>query len=102
MNVTKWKMALLAWMAMFPFSTLLNYSFAQMDFTAHCPLIMRTFLLTGLLVPYMVFGAFPFLNRHFRKWLQVQERPTSSTKSRPATTRMPGWMGGLLSRKADA
>ena len=64
-------MALLAWVAMFPFSTLLSYSFSQVSFTAHCPLVVRTFLLTCFVVPYMVFGVFPFLNQRFRKWLEV-------------------------------
>ena len=101
MKINKWKMALLAWMAMFPFSTLLNYGFAQVDFTAHCPLIIRTFLLTGLLVPYMVFGAFPFLNRYFRTWLQAGEGSVSSKGARPAIAKTPNWMG-VLSRKANA
>lgn len=101
MKINKWKMALLAWMAMFPFSTLLNYGFAQVDFTAHCPLIIRTFLLTGLLVPYMVFGAFPFLNRHFRTWLQAGEGSASPEQSHSAIDKLPAWMG-LSSKKADA
>ncbi|SFD26564.1 hypothetical protein SAMN05216167_104153 [Spirosoma endophyticum] len=63
-------MALLVWSAMFPFSTLLNYSFSQISFTAHCPLVIRTFLLTAFLVPYMVFVALPFLSRRFQKWLE--------------------------------
>ena len=64
-------MALLVWSAMFPFSTLLNYSFSRISFTAHCPVVIRAFLLTSFLVPYMVFIALPFLNRRFRKWLEI-------------------------------
>ena len=73
MKINRLKMALLVWMAMFPFSTLLNYSFSQISFTAHCPVVVRAFLLTSFLVPYMVFVALPFLNRRFRKWLEVSD-----------------------------
>ncbi len=83
MKTNKWKMSLLVWSAMFPFSTAMNYILAELPFTAHWPLVMRTFCLTCLIVPYMVFGAFPFLNHYFRKWLQsapptVRESPLSS------------------------
>lgn len=70
MRTNKWKLSLLVWSAMFPFSTALNYGLTQLPFTAHWPLIARTFCLTCLLVPYMVFGALPLLNRYFQPWLQ--------------------------------
>lgn len=64
-------MILLVWSAMFPFSTIMNYALAQLSFTAHWPLVIRTFCLTCLLVPYMVCVALPFLTRRFQKWLQI-------------------------------
>ncbi|MRS63971.1 hypothetical protein [Larkinella terrae] len=70
MKTNKWKLSLLVWSAMFPFSTLATYGLSQFSFMAHWPLVARTFCLTCLLVPYMVFVALPFLNRRFRKWLQ--------------------------------
>lgn len=81
MKINRWKMALLIWSAMFPFSTLLSYGFSQMDYTAHCPLVVRTFLLTCFLVPYMVFGVFPFITRRFHKWLQVRPAQSAETPS---------------------
>ncbi|UFH52710.1 hypothetical protein [Spirosoma sp. KNUC1025] len=70
MKINKWKMALLVWSAMFPFSTIISYGLAQFPFIAQWPLIARTFCLTCLLVPYMVCLALPFLTRRFQKWLQ--------------------------------
>ena len=64
-------MILLVWSAMFPFSTIMNYALAQLPFTADWPLVVRTFCLTCLLVPYMVCVALPFLTRRFQKWIQV-------------------------------
>lgn len=70
-------MVLLVWSAMFPFSTLMNYALAQLPFTADWPLVVRTFCLTCLLVPYMVCVALPFLTRRFQKWLQVNPDRTN-------------------------
>ncbi|WP_420148532.1 hypothetical protein [Spirosoma sp.] len=76
MKINKWKMALLVWSAMFPFSTIISYGFTQLPFMAHWPLIARTFCLTCLLVPYMVCLALPFLTRRFQKWLQQNPHQT--------------------------
>ena len=85
MKTNKWKMALLVWSAMFPFSTALNYGLTQLSFTAQWPLVARTFCLTCLLVPYMVFGAFPFFNRYFERWLR-ENTGTTQTPEHPAGT----------------
>jgi antibiotic biosynthesis monooxygenase (ABM) superfamily enzyme len=71
MKTNKWKLGLLVWSAMFPFSTIISYALAQLPFMAHWPLMARTFCLTCLLVPYMVCVALPFLTRRFQKWIQV-------------------------------
>ncbi len=84
MKPKKWKMALLVWTAMFPFSTAVSYGLAQLPFTAQWPLVLRTFCLTCLLVPYMVFGVFPFLTHRFKTWLQGAETPHQ--RSTPSET----------------
>lgn len=83
MKTTKWKLALLVWSAMFPFSTIISYGLSQLPFMDHWPLAARTFCLTAMLVPYMVFIALPFLTRRFRHWLQTQpEQETEPPASR--------------------
>jgi antibiotic biosynthesis monooxygenase (ABM) superfamily enzyme len=72
-------MALLVWSAMFPFSTAISYVLAQLSFLDHRPLVMRTFCLTCLVVPYMVFGVFPILNQHFRAWLHGDNQRAETT-----------------------
>lgn len=82
-------MALLVWSAMFPFSTAMSYGLAQLSFLNDRPLVMRTFCLTCLVVPYMVFGVFPVLNHHFRAWLnggkQVANTPSGDSVSTDTT-----------------
>lgn len=98
MKPKKWKMALLVWTAMFPFSTAVSYGLAELSFTAQWPLVLRTFCLTCLLVPYMVFGVFPFLNRRFKTWLQGAETPTR--RSTPSET--PGDEMNSASRPSES
>lgn len=83
MKIKPWKMALLVWSAMFPFSTIVSYTLAQVPFIASWPLVARTFCLTCLLVPYMVFLALPFLTRRFQGWLQQNPHPRN-TPSAPS------------------
>lgn len=87
MKTNKRRLALLVWSAMFPFSTAITYGLAELPFTAHWPVVARTFCLTCVLVPYMVFGVFPFLNRHFTPWLQRGGQPQNAENraSSPAT-----------------
>ncbi|WP_460964888.1 hypothetical protein [Spirosoma litoris] len=81
MKTNKWKMLLLVWSAMFPFSTAVSYGLSQVSFVAHWPLVARTFCLTCLLVPYMVFIALPFLTRRFQHWLQQNPHSTPGQSS---------------------
>jgi len=77
-------MALLVWSAMFPFSTIASYGLAQLPFITHWPLVARTFCLTCMLVPYMVFIALPFLTQRFKRWLQLQaEQETGQPVNKP-------------------
>ena len=80
MKTNKWKLALLVWSAMFPFSTAISYGLAWLSFPAQWPLVARTFCLTGMLVPFMVFGALPFLTRRFQRWLQMPDRDNDNRK----------------------
>lgn len=79
MKLNRWRMALLVWSAMFPFSTAISYGLAQVSFLDDRPLVMRTFCLTCILVPYMVFGVFPLLNRHFHVWLHGGKQTAETT-----------------------
>ncbi|MBN8824218.1 MULTISPECIES: hypothetical protein [unclassified Spirosoma] len=89
MKFNKWKMALLVWSAMFPYSTVVSYGLAQLPFTAHWPVFVRTFCLTCLLVPYMVCLALPFLTQRFQKWLQ-QTTHSRQTLPGPLEQPLPG------------
>ena len=90
MKTNKWKLALLVWSAMFPFSTAISYGLAWLSFPAQWPLVVRTFCLTGMLVPFMVFGALPFLNRRFQRWLQMPASEATPLKSQtPEITTTP-------------
>lgn len=73
----------LVWSAMFPFSTAISYGLAWLPFSAQWPLAVRTFCLSGMLVPFMVFGALPFINRRFHQWLQM---PTPDAGALPTQT----------------
>lgn len=66
---------------MFPFSTAISYGLAWLSFPAQWPLVARTFCLTGMLVPFMVFGALPFLTRRFQRWLQMPDRENGNRKN---------------------
>lgn len=96
MKTNKWKLALLVWSAMFPFSTAITYGMAWLSFPAQWPLVARTFCLTGMLVPFMVFGALPFLNRRFQRWLQMPEtgvQPVQGTETPAARSACPAHTG---------
>ena len=86
MKTNKWKLALLVWSAMFPFSTAISYGLAWLSFPAQWPLVARTFCLTGMLVPFMVFGALPFLTRRFQRWLQMPDCEKGNRKSQATKT----------------
>lgn len=64
----KWKTAILIWLAIYPSINLLFF-FMEEQLIAMHPLL-RTLVLTGILVPLMVFILLPFLQKVFRTWLQ--------------------------------
>jgi hypothetical protein len=64
----RWKNALLVWIAIYPSISLLSYLAGPWLVTL--PLLLRTFILTAILVPLLVFVLLPFLHRQFAAWLQ--------------------------------
>jgi antibiotic biosynthesis monooxygenase (ABM) superfamily enzyme len=64
----RWKLATLSWFGVFPVVTaMLALAEPWLD---RLPLVARTFALTGVVVPAMVFVVMPALTRAFRSWLQ--------------------------------
>jgi hypothetical protein len=65
----KWKMAVLVWIAIYPTITLLlallGDQFAQVS-----PLPLRTFVITIIVVPLMVFSIMPAMQRLLSNWLK--------------------------------
>lgn len=64
----KWKTALLIWLAIYPSITLLILFFGE--YLIQLPLLLRTLVMTGILVPLMVFVLLPLLQKLFVGWLR--------------------------------
>ncbi|MCU0418968.1 MAG: hypothetical protein MUC38_04860 [Cyclobacteriaceae bacterium] len=60
-------MAILIWLAIYPSINILFWLLG--DWLMTIPLLLRTLILTGILVPLMVFVLLPLLTRWFRTWL---------------------------------
>jgi antibiotic biosynthesis monooxygenase (ABM) superfamily enzyme len=69
----RYKTALLIWVAIYPSINLLFWSLG--DWLQQFPLWVRTLVLTGILVPLMVFVLLPLLQKLFRNWLFPPARP---------------------------
>jgi antibiotic biosynthesis monooxygenase (ABM) superfamily enzyme len=67
MKINNYKMALLAWCAIYPAVLLLNIFVLPHLLLLHVTL--RTFIVSLFLVPYMIFGAIPFIRKRFNAWL---------------------------------
>jgi antibiotic biosynthesis monooxygenase (ABM) superfamily enzyme len=63
----RYKTALLIWLAIYPSINLLFWMLG--DWLLQFPLLIRTLVLTGILVPLMVFVLLPLLQKLFRRWL---------------------------------
>jgi antibiotic biosynthesis monooxygenase (ABM) superfamily enzyme len=63
----KFKMALLVWCAIYPTVTLIFFILG--DFLATLHPLLRTLVVTVILVPLMVFVFLPFIMKRFGKWL---------------------------------
>jgi antibiotic biosynthesis monooxygenase (ABM) superfamily enzyme len=64
----KWKFAVVVWIAIYPSITLLSYIIG--DQLVALPIPLRTLLLTGILVPLMVFVLLPLLRKVLGNWMQ--------------------------------
>lgn len=63
----KWKTALLIWIAIYPSITILVLLFGEE--LARLSLPLRTLVMTGILVPLMVFVLLPLLQKLLGGWL---------------------------------
>jgi len=61
------KRAFLSWVAIYPIITLLLGLLGE--YLVKIPLVLRTLVLTLILVPLLSYMIMPFLNRVFSKWL---------------------------------
>ncbi len=65
----KWKFALMVWIAIYPAITVA--SFLLGDLIKDLALPVRTFIMTGILVPLMVYVLLPLLRKLFGAWLHT-------------------------------
>jgi antibiotic biosynthesis monooxygenase (ABM) superfamily enzyme len=63
----KWKMALLVWLVIYPTISLISILFG--GWLIQLPVLMRTFVMSIILVPFMIFFAMPKITELFNKWL---------------------------------
>ena len=63
----KWKFAIMVWLAIYPAITLLTFLIG--DYIKNLPLPLKTLIMTGILVPLMVFVLLPLLRKIIGNWL---------------------------------
>jgi antibiotic biosynthesis monooxygenase (ABM) superfamily enzyme len=66
----KWKFALVVWLAIYPTITIIFATAGP--YLLQIPLLLRTLILTGVLVPFMVYLALPFLMKRLSGWLNKE------------------------------
>ena len=64
---TKWKFAVMVWIAIYPAITVLTFLIG--DSINNLPLPIKTLIMTGILVPLMIFVLLPLLRKLLGKWL---------------------------------
>ena len=64
----KWKFAIIVWLAIYPTITTIFIVFGK--YLIEIPILLRTLVLTGFLVPFMVYVGLPILTKLFSKWLR--------------------------------
>jgi antibiotic biosynthesis monooxygenase (ABM) superfamily enzyme len=67
MQPPKWKFALMVWIAIYPSITLVQLLIGNQIISL--PLPLRTLIMTGILVPLMVYVLLPFLRKILGNWL---------------------------------
>ncbi|MFY7988822.1 MAG: hypothetical protein ACOVNP_08080 [Flavobacterium sp.] len=63
----KWKFAVMVWLAIYPTITLVTFLIG--DYIKNLPLPLKTLIMTGILVPLMVFVLLPILRKLMSNWL---------------------------------
>lgn len=63
----KWKFALMVWMAIYPSITLVQLLIGKQ--LTSLPLPLRTLIMTGILVPLMVYVLLPLFRKILGDWL---------------------------------
>ena len=63
----KWKFSVMVWIAMYPAITLLTYLIS--DKINNLPLPIKTLIMTGILVPLMIFVSLSILRKILGNWL---------------------------------
>lgn len=63
----KWKFAVVVWLAIYPTITLVSFFIG--DYIKNFPLYIKTLIMTGMLVPLMVFVLLPMLRKILGNWL---------------------------------
>lgn len=63
----KWKFAVMVWLAIYPTITIVSFLIG--DLIKIFPLPLKTLIMTGILVPTMVFVLLPFLRKLLGNWL---------------------------------
>ncbi|MCD6017140.1 MAG: hypothetical protein K0S53_261 [Bacteroidetes bacterium] len=64
----KWKMAIVAWLAIYPLITLIFFLFGN-QLIEISPLPLRTLVITLIVVPIMVFILIPIIQKLLNNWL---------------------------------
>jgi len=64
----KWKFAVMVWIAIYPTITIVTLLIG--DYIKNLPLPLKTLIMTGILVPFMVFVLLPFLGKILGNWLK--------------------------------
>lgn len=63
----KWKMAVLVWLVIYPTISLISILLG--DWLGQLHVLLRTFVMSIILVPFMIFIAMPQITKLFNKWL---------------------------------
>ena len=64
---TKWKFAVMVWIAIYPAITVLTFLIG--DSINNLPLPIKTLIMTGILVSLMIFVLLPLLRKLLGNWL---------------------------------
>jgi uncharacterized protein len=79
--VPRYKMAVIIWLAIYPALTITLVLLSPL--LAPLPLVLRTLVVTALLVPIMVYVLLPAMQRLFAAWLA----PGGATRASPPESR---------------